>query len=132
MAFGKTRRTVEEEINLTSMIDILFIVLIFLLLTTSFASRSGVEISLPRSTQQREATPPKTIEIELTQSGELFIAGEAKTLEDLKALLEAEPDKDKPLALRADELARHGRVVEVLDIIRGAGFRRLGIEARAK
>lgn len=133
MAFGRARaKDLEGEINLTSLIDILFIVLIFLMLTTSFASRSGVEISLPKSSQQREAAAPDMIEIELNASGEIFIKGQKRTLEELQAFLAETPDKELPLALRADELARHGRVVEILDTIRGAGFRKLGIEARAK
>lgn len=132
MAFGRTRKLEHDEINLTSLIDILFIVLIFLMLTTSFASRSGVEISLPKSTQQREAVDTEMIEIELTAEGEIFVGGNRRTVEELKAFLNEIPDKERPLALRADELARHGRVVELLDVIRGAGFKKLGIEARAE
>lgn len=133
MAFGRTQHDpTESEINITSLIDILFIILIFLVLTTSFSTRTGVELRLPESSQQREAAPPKSLRVELTTEGTIYLEGRQVSIEDLRTALVAESDKQLPIVLRADQDARHGKVVEVLDAVRGAGFRRLAVEARSK
>lgn len=130
MAFGRQRPLPDTEINLTSLIDILFIVLIFLVLTTTFARHTGIRISLPEAAQRHEESPSEAVEIQVDEAGQIYVRGNAVDIERLRAFLGEVENKERGVILRADRNARHGKVVEVLDAVRGAGFRRLAVEAR--
>ncbi len=130
MAFGRPARPLDTEVNITSLVDILFNVLIFLALTTSFASRSGIDLKLPESTQSHEVESSAALEIELASDGALYFEGERIAPESLGARLREVADKEKPVVLLADEEARHGKVIQVMDAIRSAGLTRLAIQTR--
>ena len=133
MAFGsRARRRPEAEVNITSLVDILLNILIFLAVSTTFASRSGIDIRLPESALRKEEAPSRTLEIELTREGAVYVDGSGMDLPGLARRLEAETDKDRAIVLRADKEAHHGNVVDILDAVRAAGFKRLSIEAENK
>lgn len=118
------------EINLTSMIDVLFIVLMFLLLTTTFREFTFIPVQLPVSeTAERDARESRErIEILIEESGTLFLGERPITLDELDAVLRAVRDKPQAeVVLTADARLDHGRVVEVMDHVRRAGIYRLGI-----
>ncbi len=133
MAFGRARRHVlEAEVNITPLVDVILNVLIFLALSTTFASRSGIDIRLPESGQQTEAAPSHPLEIELTREGALYVDGSPVDLPGLGRRLEGESDKDRAIVLRADKEAHHGNVVEILDAVRMAGFKKLSVDAESR
>ena len=118
--------------NITSLVDILLNILIFLAVSTTFASRSGIDIRLPESALQKEADPSHPIEVELTREGAMYVDGSAVDLPGLARRLESEADKDRAIVLRADKEAHHGNVVEILDAVRVAGFKKLSVEAESR
>ena len=129
MTFAPPRRT-GAEITLTPLIDILFIVLLFLVLTATFTEQSVLRIALPKTaTGEHHPHDPSTVRILVDANGNVYVDGDGRTLDDVARRLQAIPDKDRAfVAVSADEDTSHGRVIQVVDLIRQAGIFRLDIE----
>jgi biopolymer transport protein ExbD len=113
------------------MADVVLLLVIFFMTTSSFVQvERGLPIDLPGSAT---AVPtPSAIEVSLATDGTLALDGVSVAgLSELEAgLREALAARPGAVALRADRSAPHGRVVEVMDVIRRAGATRLGISTR--
>ena len=132
MTFGRNRR-IAPGFNLTPLMDILFIVLIFLVLTTTFKDATTFEVQLP--TAQSSATEPRDlpglISISVAEDGAIELAGERMALAELQRRLGAVSDPERvTVRLRADADASHGIVVGVMDAVRQSGISQLSIETR--
>jgi biopolymer transport protein ExbD len=127
--FRAARRS-EPSINLTPLIDILFTVLMFLVLTTTFHESTQLQVELPEASTGAEL--PRVlggVRVMVSRDGQLYVADQAVTLSALGRMLESVSHRDDAqLLLAADEGAAHGRVVEVMDLARRTGVFRLGIE----
>ena len=126
------RRRPSAEIILTPLIDILFIVLLFLVLTAAYTESTALNLSLPQAaTGIRDPQPlPGTIRITVDADGTLGLDGQPVGLDELGGRLGAVADEDTlNVLLAADRRARHGDVVTVIDAVRLAGISRLSIEA---
>ncbi len=126
------RRKVSDSprVELTPMIDVVFLLLIFFMISTTFIERPGVTIDLPEGGNQQIETEKKEVEVYLTEEGDLYLQREAITLAELNnhlMSLGAETAKDLTFLLMADKSARHGWVIEVMEIARRNGFIRLAI-----
>ena len=129
----QTSRPEQPTFNLTPLIDILFIVLIFLVLTTTFRDAATFRVNLPPAeTSEREVRPqPGTVTISVAEDGSMEVDGEESNLEQLSQRLAAFGEADLPaVRLRADAGARHGLVVQIMDIARRYGITQLDIETR--
>jgi len=124
-------RSVEAGINLTPLIDILFIVLLFLVLTATFREATRLRVQLPEAGSGMRVPPgdSREIRVGVSASGELMLGDRIVDREELEDLLAtvAKPS-ETTLLLSADERAEHGRVVGVMDLARRHGIRRIGIE----
>jgi biopolymer transport protein ExbD len=132
MRFARDRRPA-PEINLTSLIDILFIVLVFLVLTTTFREPTWLRVSLPEASTAevvREAGP-RPLRVAIDRNEVTYLEERPVRLEELSdRLRELAPRRDAAVVvLTADRDASHGRVIAVMDRIRRAGLYRLRIEA---
>jgi biopolymer transport protein ExbD len=129
MTFRPARRQA-GEIILTPLIDIMFTVLLFLILTATFTEQTVVRIALPRAATGATTTPdPRVVRILIDADGRVSIGGHLQTLDDVKHRLDAIPEADRSfVTISADERAKHGRVVQIVDLIRQAGIFRLDIE----
>ncbi len=130
-AFRERRGKKEVTLNVTSLIDVLFLLLIFFMLTGTFKRVGELELQLPESTS---ATPSQgvvshQIDLVLTEEGTLLVNGDPLPWPNLKrhltGLLEA--DSDAKVMIRAETGVAHGEVVKALDIVREAGFAGVGI-----
>lgn len=127
-----SRRRPSAEIILTPLIDILFIVLLFLVLTATYTDSTALSLSLPQaSTGVRELQSiPGTIRVTVDADGTLRIDRQPASLDELGRRLSAAADTDAlNVFLAADRRATHGDVVAVIDAVRQAGIFRLSIEA---
>ena len=125
------RRRADPSINLTSLIDILFIVLLFLVLTTAFRGATVVEVDLPPAVTGERITddPQDTVRVTVSRDGRLYVAQRPVTLAELRDVLTTEAEtRDPQVVLEADARAEHGRVVAVMDLARQVGLPRLSIE----
>jgi biopolymer transport protein ExbD len=119
-------------LNVVSLIDVMFLLLIFLLLTTSFRTLPAVTVVLPRSATAEEAVDTPSI-LYLTADGRVFLNERSVTeaeLPSLLAQLKVDTGEDR-MVLRADAAAAHGDVVKLIDTIKQSGFTRISLSARA-
>jgi biopolymer transport protein ExbD len=125
---------VEEEdaaIDMTPMLDIVFIMLIFFIVTTVFVKEAGIEVNKPEASQ---SVKPKNanIFIAVTKDGAVWIDKREIDIDSVRANLErlmAEQPSDV-IIVQADENAEHGVVMKVMDQIKSAGIDRISIAAK--
>ena len=120
-------------INVTSLIDVMFLLLIFFMVSSTFKSQPAIDLSLPRSSSAQETTVTPTV-VYLTRDGRLFLDDELLepgTILTRLRQFQAATGEDR-IVLRADEHAEHGDVVDLIDIIKQSGFRRVSLAARPK
>jgi biopolymer transport protein ExbD len=127
--FGSSRRAA-VEINLTPLIDILFVVLLFLVMTATFAKRTYVQIDLPQAiTGTPEGADPNVIRIDVDAGGRVYLVGQEVDSEGIRRHLLALPDHGAmTVVLAADERTPHGKVVQIIDMVREASIPRLHLE----
>jgi biopolymer transport protein ExbD len=129
---GNSLRSDEPEINLISLIDVLFCIILFLVLSTSFVSRNALKLQLPQAdagTVQDEGTP---LIVVIDAQGHYFIGNSEVQHPDAaslrQALLDAAgDDRSQPVILRADARTPHQAVVTAMDALGRLGFARLTI-----
>ena len=125
-----TGQAEETEIDMTPMLDIVFIMLIFFIVTTSFIKEAGVDVKRPdASTAQRQEA--SSIYVAITPEGEIWIDRRAVDLRALRTEVER-LRLDNPEAaavVQADTDARHGLVVKVMDQLRLAGVDTISVAA---
>lgn len=113
-------------INITPLIDVMFLLLIFFMVSSTFRSQPGFDVNLPRAAS---ATPQETApgEIVVRADGNILLDGQPVTAAELRAgislLIEADPEA--ALTLRGDARAAYEDVMRALDIAREAGGSRL-------
>ncbi len=130
MNLRRERRS-EASINLTPLIDILFIVLLFLVLTATFREATRLRVRLPEAASgARVHAPPRgDLRVSVDEAGALYLGDEPVTLSELREWMRIHPvSRGANLVLSADERADHGRVVEVMDLARRNGIHRISIE----
>ncbi len=126
--YQKPRR--RPFINITSLIDVLFLLLTFFLVTTSFIEQSALKVELPSMENVDRVRQPKRFVLDVAQDGRIHYDGETverAALGDRLKTASNEINAAGGLVLRADRDLPHGEVMGVLDIIRGAGIRRFVI-----
>lgn len=131
MQFMPARRGRAVMINITSLIDVMFLLLIFFMVTSTFKNQPAIDLALPRSTTAEETLLTTAI-IYLTREGQLFLDNAVIDREELAVRLrrqQAATGEDQ-IVLRADEQAEHGAVVSLIDLIKESGYRRVSLAAR--
>lgn len=121
---GKSKKRV--IINITSLIDVLFLLLIFFMVSSTFLERPGMKLDLPKASQ-KEAIRMEGYTLFVTSDERLFLNNESVTLESLEERLKSiagEVEEDG-IVLQADETIRYGLVVEVMDQIKKSGIKKM-------
>ena len=130
------RRVREEEvrIGIAPLIDIVFLLLIFFMVTSHFDVASGIRIRLPKVTKKIYNTATDKLNVIIDKQGQIFIKGERLEMKSLQKRLEELSKKKGPfhLFLQADKDVNHGRVVEIMDLAKRAGVNSILIAARWK
>jgi len=120
----------DPEINITPMLDIVFIMLIFFIVTTSFTRDTGAMIERPEAEQATELVGG-TILIGVRPNDEIWMANRQVELHEVQPLVEraAAENPEGGVVIVADKGARIGRVTQVMDQIRQAGVDGVAIAA---
>lgn len=123
----------QPEVNLTSLIDVVLLLLIFFMVSTSFVKQSQIELRLPQtdSSEQFEELPER-IDIMITETGTVFINGRElinNRPETIRNALQkvSGGDRSLPLTISADANARHQDVVTSMDVAGRLGFTQINI-----
>lgn len=125
MNFKKNRTTPEPEINLIPFIDVLLVVVIFLMLTTSWSRLTEINLTLPAADAQKLTERPKQIILSVTAQGQYAINKSpvgGSSVAALTALLTPMAAKDITLVISADAMASHQAVVNAMEAARRSGL----------
>ena len=124
----------EPTLNLTSLIDVLFLLVIFFSVSATFRVQPGLSVNLPRARSERIAEDKKTMRAVLLSTGGIFFDNEKVDRADLFDVLRQRQRRSRVslFVLEADADARHGQVVELMDAARRAGIPRLAIATRSE
>ena len=123
----------EPEINVISLVDVLLVLVLFLMVSTTFMRETKVSLQLPEATTEvAAAVPDVKLEIMITQAGSYLVNGrelvnnERRTLRAAIERLTGE-QRDLPVFIRADAAATHQAVVTAMDVAGQLGFVKLNI-----
>ncbi len=125
MDFSPRRRRLPLILDLTPLIDVVFLLLIFFMVTTTFVpDATGLQVDLPRSDTQQVVGESDDLTLQVGADGAVAIDGRALSLEQLSAELRkaARTNPNTLIVLEADTATSHGRVVEVMDLAREIGL----------
>ena len=127
----KEKKKKRFAINITSLIDVMFILLIFFMVSSSFVEQPGMKLELPAMKSQEVAKVEK-MALYVSKEGELFINDKPVTLDSLQYVIKAAiPNiKEKTLVLKADKAVEHGIVVRIMDIAKRSGLSKIVIGTR--
>lgn len=130
----KFRRQAREElsVNLTPLIDVVFLLLIFFMVSTTFTKETQLAVDLPEATGLARDEVPEQIEILIDESGEYRVNGRALVDTRVRTLQAAmyevsKGDTTMPLVISADAETAHQSVVRAMDAAGQMGFSRLSI-----
>jgi biopolymer transport protein ExbD len=127
----KKRRRV--TINITSLIDVLFLLLIFFMVSSTFLERPGMKLDLPKASH-KESIRMEGYTLFVTQEEKLFLNDEPVKLNELEAKLRkiAPEIEEEGIVLQADEQIRYGLVIEVMDMIKKSGIKKMVVATEIK
>ncbi len=131
MDFRPPRRKARAFINVTSLIDVLFLLLIFFMVSSTFKQQPAIKLVLPESASA-EGTETGPSVLYLSQAGEIFLDDEALAEDEVLPALrrrQAESGETR-IILRADQQSQHGEVVRLIDRVKEAGFSQISLSAR--
>ena len=117
----------EPEINLIPMIDVLLVILIFLMITTTYSKFSGLEINLPTADAQAQKEQPNEINVAVTAGGDVLVNKLPVSGHDVEAIAQAlkragGEAKDPVIIINADAKATHQSVIDVMQASQQSGY----------
>ena len=129
MELRKTKRGSRTVfVNVTSFIDVLFVLLLFFMVSTTFVNQPAMNLDLPKAVHSQGTRQPGII-VYVDQNGIIHVNDEPVDDALLDTVLKSRlvDSEDKSVVLKAESRVSHGTVVHVLDIIKGAGVLKLTI-----
>ena len=118
--------------DITPLIDVVFILLIFFLVSSTFKrDKRAIDLTLPKSSSKIKLLNKDQISISLNDK-ELSCNGKRLDFEELKVKLTSIKDKDKPIYLNIDESVRYKRIIKLLDILKTLKLTNLSLVSRKK
>lgn len=134
MRFKRLKRRTQirkGQLDIAPLIDVVFLLLIFFMLTSNFIFQPGIKVSLPKAVTS-EVLAGENLVIAVTGQDLLFLNEKPISVSDLMAELKAAAREGKSLLIRADTNASLGRVVEIWDLCRQYGIAQINIATNAK
>ena len=137
MNFQRGRNREEPEINLVPMIDVLLVIIIFLMLTTTYSKFSGLELNLPTADSTKQVEQPNEIEVAVTATGQVLINKsplESNNVQSIsEALRRAAGTREDPLiVINADAKTTHQSVVDVMQAAQSAGYPHISFATQSR
>jgi biopolymer transport protein ExbD len=122
-----SRRKQEVSVNLTPLIDVVFLLLIFFMVSTSFNRETQIKLELPEASGDPLETPPELIEISVDSEGRYFVNAKPVINTQVETLVKAiniisKGKKDLPVVISADANAPYQSVVTAMDASRKSGY----------
>lgn len=125
----------EPDINITSLIDVVFLLLIFFMVSTTFEQQAALRVDLPEASEVESTSDlPERIEFVIDAEGRMYLNDQALVNSERRTIRAAflgvaDENRGLPIILRADRLTPHHFVVAVMDTAAELGFNNLSIAA---
>ncbi len=122
----------DNSINLTPLIDVVFLLLIFFMVTTTFTRETRMLISLPEAEAENLSNEQVTLELVVSKEGSYAVNGQSLINRDIKTIMAAlkdasAGDNEMPLVITADAQSTHQAVITAMDAAGRLGFKTLNI-----
>jgi len=115
-----------RQIDIAPLIDIVFQLLIFFMLTSSFVIQPGIKVNLPKAVTS-DVVSAENIEIIVSGENVIYLNGKVITTDELKKLLKQASKRKQSVLIKSDRRASLGRVVEIWDMCRDLGLTQVNI-----
>ena len=115
-----------EQIDIAPLIDVIFQLLIFFMLSSSFTFQSGINVKLPKAVTS-DVIKEENLIITITGEDVLYLNSKIIAMKDLKTVLSDQSNKARPILIKSDRRASVGRIVDVWDLCRNLGIERINI-----
>ena len=137
MNFRKGQRRDEPEINLIAFIDVLLVILIFLMVSTTYSKYTALQITLPTAAVEQPTEAPRMVVVAVDAQGRYAINARLSEARDPGSLAQAMKEAangnaDAVVEVHADALASHQSVIHVLEAARLAGLARVRFSAQSQ
>ena len=121
-----------EQIDIAPLIDVVFQLLVFFMLTSSFVVNSGIQVNLPKAVTSELISKSEEKVVVVNSEDSIFYENRIVSLNELKDALKEGLAKHKKMSviIKADRLSSLGRIIEVWDICRQIGIEKVNIAAR--
>jgi biopolymer transport protein ExbD len=128
------RRRSIEVIDMIPMIDMVFLLLIFFALTSTFEVQRFLKLNLPEGQSGVEVKPAERLTLSIDEENQILFENEVVQLNELDDRLKAvvQGDTEVTLVIKGDENVPHGRVVELMDVANGVGVKKILIMVSRK
>lgn len=117
-------KTLNQEINLTNLVDVVFAILIVFIISAPLMSQ-GIQVDLPKA-EAPTIEQKKLLKISISKEKEVFVADMKVELQDFDKVFKSIWDGESPVVVNADESIPYGLVMKVVSAIQAAGANRLG------
>lgn len=134
MRFQKERKRNSNLLDITPIVDTVFNLLIFFALSLNFISTPGIRVNLPSSSAQEITREKRDLRVVMTPANRIYLNERLVEINDLGRRFKeaAQSDREAQVLIQADQRVTHGKVVEIMDLARNAGLRRLAIVTQPK
>ena len=115
-----------RQIDIAPLVDVIFQLLIFFMLTSSFVVPSGIRVNLPKAVTS-QMVESRSLEVVISGENVIYIDGKVINMQELKSILKGFVTRNQPLLIKADRRAQLGRVVQIWDMARNLGLSQVNI-----
>ncbi len=119
-----------DYINVIPLVDVMLVLLTIVLTTSTLIASGAIPVELPRATKSREQIQ-KTLTIEINREGQLYLNARQLSLATLRESLQAS-GRDIPILIRADRTLALQLFVDVIDVVKGLGFKKVSLQTEEK
>ncbi|MFH1577730.1 MAG: biopolymer transporter ExbD [Candidatus Omnitrophota bacterium] len=115
-----------RQIDIAPLVDVIFQLLIFFMLTSSFIVPSGIKVNLPKAVTS-QVIESKTLEVVVSGENVIYLNGNVVNTRELMTILKGVINRSQPVLIKADRRAQLGRIVEIWDMCRDLGLSQVNI-----
>ncbi|MEA3333275.1 MAG: biopolymer transporter ExbD [Pseudomonadota bacterium] len=126
----QTRSRDDVQLDMTPLVDVVFLLLIFFMLSTSLSVNPGIKIDLPKASAEQVKKKKTTLRVAVEPGGRIFLGGKKLSLDQLREKFKTvgkEHGDEALVVIEADKKVYHGLVVKVMDAAKSAGLNKLAI-----
>lgn len=120
-----------DYMNVIPLVDVMLVLLTIVLTTSTFIASGGIPVELPKASKTYEENVSKAQTVSIEKNGLIYLNSSPVSLEDLKKAMK-ETAKDTPILIRADKDIRVQAFVDVLDIVKNLGFKKVSLQTQER